>query len=430
MVLLCDFVPPCEIMILFLRVPLLFRILKNSFLKRPKAIFLIFLSIAMGSAVATAFLGIAGEISHKMALELRSYGANILIEPSAAEGGGFLREEDLPKIKTVFWKYNITGFTPYLFGIAEFSAGGRKERGVISGTWFTKQLEIPGEDVSIQGIKGIAPWWEVQGRWPEAADEAIIGAALAKRLNISSGSEITVTVRGETRKFDIIGIVTTGGYEEEQLFAPLVTVQSLLRQEGKISRVQVSALTVPMDDFGKKDPATMTKDEFEKWYCTAYVTSVAKNVEEVMAGSRAKPIWQIASAEGALLKKLNSVMLLLTLLALGASATAVSTSLMASMAERSPEIALMKAVGADRFQISSIFIGETLIISLAGGVSGYLIGGQLAELISRTVFNSTIASPLWLFPTAIISAFGVAIAGSVVPLRRALLIEPVRVLKG
>ena len=409
---------------------MLFRILKNSFLKRPKAIFLIFLSIAMGSAVATAFLGIAGEISHKMALELRSYGANILVEPSAAEGGGFLREEDLPKIKTVFWKYNITGFTPYLFGIAEFSAGGRKERGVVSGTWFTKQLEIPGEDISIQGIKGIAPWWEVQGRWPEDADEAIIGAALAKRLNISSGSDVTTIVRGGNQKFRVVGVVTTGGYEEEQLFAPLVTVQSLLQQQGRVSRVQVSALTVPMDDFGKKDPTTMSKDEYEKWYCTAYVTSVAKNVEEVMAGSRAKPIWQIASAEGALLKKLNSVMLLLTVLALGASATAVSTSLMASMAERSPEIALMKAIGADRFQISTIFIGETLIISLAGGVSGYLLGGQLAELISRTVFNSTIASPLWLFPTAIISAFVVAIAGSIVPLRRALLIEPVTVLKG
>jgi putative ABC transport system permease protein len=90
----------------------------------------------------------------------------------------------------------------------------------------------------------------------------------------------------------------------------------------------------------------------------------------------------------------------------------------------------MKAVGADRFQISAIFIGETLIISIAGGVVGYLLGDQLAGIISRTVFNSTIASPLWLFPTAIISALIVAIAGSVAPLRRALLIEPVRVLKG
>jgi putative ABC transport system permease protein len=224
--------------------------------------------------------------------------------------------------------------------------------------------------------------------------------------------------------------VTTGGFEEEQLFAPLVTVQSFLQQQGKVSRVLVSALTVPMDDFGKKDPATMSKDEFEKWYCTAYVTSVSKNVEEVMAGSRAKPIWQIASAEGALLKKLNSIMIFLTVLALGASATAVSTSLMASMAERSSEIALMKAVGADRFQITAIFLGEILIISFGGGVIGYLIGNQLAELISRSVFNSTILSPFWLFPTAIISAFAVAIAGSLAPLRRALLIEPVRVLKG
>jgi putative ABC transport system permease protein len=174
----------------------------------------------------------------------------------------------------------------------------------------------------------------------------------------------------------------------------------------------------------------MSKDEYEKWYCTAYVTSVAKNVQEVMAGSRAKPIWQIASAEGSLLVKLNSVMIFLTVLALGASATAVSTSLMASMAERSREIALMKAIGADRFQISAIFIGETLIISFAGGVVGYLLGDQLAELISRTVFSSTIVSPLWLFPTALISAFAVALAGSVAPLRRALLIEPVQVLKG
>ena len=409
---------------------MLTRILKNSFLKRPKAVFLVFISITMGAAVATAFLGIAGEISHKMALELRSYGANILLEPSAVEGGGFLREEDLPKIKTVFWKYNITGFTPYLFGVVEFSSGGKRERGVVAGTWFNKQLDVEGEDQTNQGIKVIAPWWEVQGEWPMAADDAIVGAALARRLRLSVGKDLEASVRGVTQRFRVAGIVTTGGYEEEQLFAPLVTVQALLQKPGKVSRVLVSALTVPMDDFGRKDPSLMTKDEFEKWYCTAYVTSVAKNVEEVMAGSRAKPIWQIASAEGALLTKLNSVMLLLTVLALGASATSVSTSLMASMAERSTEIALMKAIGADRFQISSIFVGEILIISMGGGVIGYLLGDQLAEIISRTVFNSTIASPLWLFPTAIISALAVAMAGSVAPLRRALLIKPVTVLKG
>ncbi|WP_243688933.1 ABC transporter permease [Geotalea toluenoxydans] len=377
---------------------MLLRILKSSFLKRPKAVLFLLLSITMGAAVATAFLGIYGEVSHKMALELRSYGANILVEPAVTDGAGELAEADLKKIKTVFWKYNITGFAPYLFGIVELEAGGRKERGVVSGTWFAKELQVEGAEPSTQGVRQIAPWWEIAGEWPQAADEAIVGVSLAKRFALNPGSEIIARKDGRSRRFKISGVVTTGGYEEEQLFAPLATVQGLLAKEGRISRVLVSALTVPMDEFGSRDPATMNKLEYEKWYCTAYVTSVAKNVEEVMTGSRAKPIWQIASAEGSLLEKFNLIIILLTSLALTASAIAVSTSLMASMAERQTEVALMKTLGADRFQVIAIFIGEVLIISVIGGLLGYLLGDQLAELISRVVFNSRIKSPYGFSP--------------------------------
>src|SRR6266545_4475012 len=93
-----------QVMVVWRRDILLFRILKNSFLKRPKTVLLLLLSVTLGGAVATAFLGIYREISHKMALELRSYGANILVEPAAGERAHLL-EADLPRIKTVFWKY-------------------------------------------------------------------------------------------------------------------------------------------------------------------------------------------------------------------------------------------------------------------------------------------------------------------------------------
>lgn len=408
---------------------MLIRILKNSFLKRPKPVLLVLLSIVMGSAVATAFLGIAGELSHKMALELRSFGANIVLEPAAGEGGA-LRDRDLPGIKSIFWKHNIVGFAPYLFGAVDFSTPGGSERGVLAGTWFGRPLQVEGEEDSVQGITVTAPWWELTGRWPESPDEVVIGASLARRLKVVPGGEVVAAAAGRSRAFRVVGIAATGGFEEEQLFAPLAEVQLLLDRPGELSRVLVSALTVPMDDFGRKDPATMSREEYEKWYCTAYVTAVAKGLQEAMTGSRAKPIWQIAGAEGELLEKLDALMLLLTLLALGAASIAVSSSLMASMAERSAEIALMKMVGADRFQIAALYLSEILVLSLLGGVLGYLAGDRLAGVISRSVFDSAVNSPLWLFPTAIAAAFAVAVAGSAAPLRRALSIEPVRVLKG
>lgn len=408
---------------------MLFRIIRHSLLKRPKPVALMLVSIILGSAVATAFLGIQREISAKMALELRRFGANILLEPLAGDDT-YLAEQELAKIKTVFWKHNIVGFAPYLFGVVELAAAGKRERGVLTGTWFERSLEVEGEDATVQGVKVIAPWWSVSGGWPAAEDEAIIGAALARRLGLSTGGTIRALYHGRELPLRIVGVVTTGGYEEEQLFAPLVTTQRFLGVPGGVSRVLVSALTVPMDDFGRQDPATMSRDDYEKWYCTAYVTSVAKNLEEAVSGSRAKPLWQIAGAEGALLGKLNGVMLLLTVLALTAAAVGVGTSLLASMAERQKDIALMKTLGADRLQVTAIFMGETLFVALLGGFCGFLAGDRLAEQISRSVFSSSLETPLWLLPIALGVSLLVAALGGILPLRRAFLVEPVKVLKG
>lgn len=364
-----------------------------------------------------------------MALELRRYGANILLEPSAGDGS-YMADKELYKIKQVFWKHNIVGFAPYLFGAVDLSAAGRHSRGVLTGTWFERSLEVPGEDATIQGVKMIAPWWSVAGSWPAGEDEAVIGASLAKTLGVGIGETVRAAYHGRELPLRVVGVVTTGGFEEEQLFAPLITVQRFMGLPGGVSRVLVSALTVPMDDFGRRDPASMSRDDYEKWYCTAYVTSVAKNLEEAVTGSRAKPIWQIAGAEGALLGKLNGVMLLLTLLALGAAAIGVATSLLASMTERQKDIALMKTLGADRMQVTLIFMGETLLVAFCGGVTGYLLGNRLAQLISKSVFDSPLSAPLWLFPIAIAASLLVALLGGILPLRRAFLVEPVKVLKG
>jgi putative ABC transport system permease protein len=58
-------------------------------------------------------------------------------------------------------------------------------------------------------------------------------------------------------------------------------------------------------------------------------------------------------------------MALLTIMALGGSALAVTTAMTASVMERRAEIGLMKAIGADDGQIASIFLSEAALIKAA-----------------------------------------------------------------
>lgn len=79
-----------------------------------------------------ALLAVSIDIGDKMSRELKSYGANILIEPAGQaalpalfsessnplSGQDFLDEAELPNIKDIFWRNNIVGFAPMLGGEA------------------------------------------------------------------------------------------------------------------------------------------------------------------------------------------------------------------------------------------------------------------------------------------------------------------------
>jgi putative ABC transport system permease protein len=193
----------------------------------------------------------------------------------------------------------------------------------------------------------------------------------------------------------------------------------------------VSALTTPMDDFAYKDPETMSTTEYEKWYCTGYVTSIARQLEEVFAGSRAKPIWQVAETEGTVLERLSVLVYLLTAAALLASAIGMSTTMAASLLRRLDEIGLMKSVGADSVRIMGIFLSEAFIIGLAGGVAGYLLSLLVTSFIGAKVFSASLAGrKALLFLISLLSALGIAALGSLLPIRRALAVKPAVVLKG
>jgi putative ABC transport system permease protein len=83
--------------------------------------------------------------------------------------------------------------------------------------------------------------------------------------------------------------------------------------------------------------------------------------------------------------------------------------MLASILERIKEIGVRRAVGATQKEIGAQFLSEAVMISLAGGVAGILLGVGLATAIERIAKIHTIVSPM-----SVVVAFGVSAAVGVV----------------
>jgi putative ABC transport system permease protein len=412
---------------------MLFHFLKRSLFKQKRAIVLMIVSVAFGTAIAASLITISFEIEGKVSKELRAFGANILIEPKIeglADITGqkrYLRQEDIVKAKTIFWRHNILGLLPFLKTKAEFRF--RDTVGEIDalGTWYNKQLVLPGENKAFSaGVEAVSPWWNIEGQWPDAEGTLLVGISLARQHGISRGERIFL----DDRPFVVSGVLETGGSEDNWITMELEGLQNLKNMQGNVSRIFVSALTKPMDEFAYKDPETMTQTEYEKWYCTAYVTSIAKQLEEVFTGSKARPVWQVALSEGNILSRLKLLIYLLSLIALIASALGVSTTMITSLLRRTEEIALMKSIGADTQQIIVLFLSEGILIGCVGGLFGYGLSVAIARYIGETVFQTGFGQWVMLLPVALGSAVIIAAVGSILPIKKALQIKPGVVLRG
>lgn len=378
------------------------RMIFRSFSRQFRRRLLVAITICLSSAVATAMLGVVFDVGDKLNEELSAYGSNIVIESksdavvadlyetvdgSDTEPTSFLKESDIQKIKTIFWAYNITNFAPKLNLHADITAGAGGDTATVPvvGTWFNTTLHLATGETSVVGVQGMRSWWTINGRWArDDADEAMIGADLADQLHIDApGMTITLSRGNAAATVTVVGIYDSGDEEKGAVYVPSATLQELSGLTGSVDEVEVKALTTPENDLARKvsrNPAAVTQEEWETWYCTAYASSIAYQIEEVLPDAVAKQIRQISELQGDVLNKTRAVMIVMTGLSLLAAAIAVANLMAASITERSSELALLKAIGATDGAVSRLMLLETAVIALIGALAGAGLGVGAAQL--------------------------------------------------
>jgi putative ABC transport system permease protein len=141
--------------------------------------------------------------------------------------------------------------------------------------------------------------------------------------------------------------------------------------------------------------------------------------------------------QDAVLTAFTSILGALTLALAGIAAISLAVAgvgimnvMLVSVAERTREIGLLKALGAGRGQILAAFLAEAVLLSSAGGLLGLAVGWAAVRVLVA-VFPALPASPP---PWAVASAFSLSVAVGavfgVLPARRATRLDPVVALAG
>lgn len=432
------------------------RIVADSFGRRPRHKLLTGAALALGMGVATATLSVSLDVGDRLAREFRSLGANLLVTPQAdslpleiggvdyrpVNAGAYLPEADLPKLKSIFWHNNIMAFAPILevraaalpFVRERGQIGNRIEDVLIVGTWADHAVPLAEGGEFRTGVAKTNPWWQIEGRWfSSEAMECVVGAAFARGNHIRIGDSISLAIGDVTNipaPLKVTGILTSGGPEDGAIVVPLSQAQSLTNKPGQYRKLYVSALTKPEDAFARRDPKTFTPKEYDTWFCTPYISSIAFQIQQELPGTDVRVIRRVAEGEGAILTRVRLLLWFVTGASLLAAALAVGASSAASVIERRVEIGLMKALGAGSAMVGFLLAAEQLLLAFVGGGIGYAVGIVLARLLGQKIFGAAPEPSFIVFLVILALAAGVTLLGSSLPLHRASRIEPAPILKG
>lgn len=455
------------------------RMVARSLARQIKKRVLIAIVVCLSACVSVAMLSVVYDVGDKINAELSSYGSNIIVQPKSnavvndlyasrtksgysnsqtlqtsqtladaesQESTAFLKESDAAKIKMIFWAFNITNFAPKLTIYANLKANLKANSSAesaksansvvpIVGTWFNRKLALASGETTVVGVQGMRSWWKMlEGRFPrDFKHEAAVGTNLAKSHNLKVGQRIKLTRSGRQISLKIVGIYDSGDSDNNAIYADSSQAQRIANKPNMVEAIEVKALTTPENDLARKaakNPAALSQEEWETWYCTAYPSSITYQIEEVIPDAVAKQVRQVSAMQGSVLNKTRAVMVLMTALSLVAAAVAVANLMAAAISERSGELALLKALGARDGAVARIMLMETAVIACAGALIGMIAGFGVAQVIGFSVFGSAISLRPMVFVLVFVLLAITVLAAAGSSIRSILHVRPAEVLHG
>jgi putative ABC transport system permease protein len=364
---------------------------------------LLMAGLSIGVATVVALVAITTTMQADVATKLDEYGANILIVPkandlslsyggvavaSAAYDVGELTEADLERIGTIENARNISVVAPKLLGAMPI--GGQTV--LVAGVRFDDELRLK-------------QWWDMEGAEPGSQDEALAGLRLARTLGLRAGD--TIEMDGHT--FRVAGILAENGSQDDDiLFIDLAAAQQVMDKPQSVSLVEVAAL------------------------CTECpVEDMVEQIGGVLPQARVTALRQAVTLRMETVGQLSRFALAVSAVVVAIGGLVVLTTMLGAVAERRQEIGLFRALGFRRRHVMNIVLGEAALVSLAGGIMGWLLGMGVATMLAPRLasLSTAVTWNPWLALGAIGGAVLVGLMASLYPAISASRLDPTTALR-
>ena len=371
--------------------------------RRKGRMLLLVLGLAVGVATVVALMAVTRTMRRAVAGRLDEYGANILIVPgssdlslsyggitvaSAAYDVGEMTLDDLKRIGTIKNARNVSVIAPKLLGA--ITLDGR--RVLMAGVLFDDEIRLK-------------RWWQVRGEYPVTPDEALVGARLAEVLAIQPAEMLDV----QGQPVRVIGVLEENGSQDDDiLFVDLSLAQRLVGKPQSINLVEVAAL------------------------CTECpIEEMVKQISEVLPQARVTALRQVVMLRMETVGQLTSFAFTVSLVVIAMGTLVVLTTMLGAVSERRQEVGLFRALGFRQVHIERVIVGEALVVSLLGGILGWVIGMGTATVLRPSL--SDLAVPVtwdpWLAFGAVGGTLLVGLGGSLYPAMRAARLDPTTALR-
>ncbi len=382
----------------------------NSIRHRKLRSWLTVIGIIIGVATIISLIIVSRSLESTIEAQFEKFGANrILISPKGFQGPGSASEglttKDLEAVE------KISGFEyviPWVFVSTEVRYKDQVGFTIVSG--------IPAENYEEFSVDSGVELQE--GRWIEEGDkfEAIVGSRVVEDMfdrPLRLGNKIEI----EGEEFRIIGIYkeTGNSQDDNQISIPLETARDIFNKPDDVDGI-VAQVKNPDD-----------------------IPALQEKIEDELEDERGDTNFQVVTATQ-ILENINEVLGIIQFVLVGIAAISlvvggigIMNSMYTSVLERTKEIGIMKAIGAKNLDIFEMFLIESGLVGLVGGLFGTLLGTGIALFIGRIATNSgfllNIKIEVVVLLFGLFFAFFVGILSGVLPALQAAKLRPVKALR-